>query len=784
MKLIKCHIENFGKLSNFNYEFKSGLNTLKEENGFGKTTFASFIKAMFYGLDFKKNTKILIDRKKYDPWQGGAFGGSIEFEINDKKYKIERFFGKKEADDTFKLYDLETNLESNDYTQNIGEEIFKLNKEAYERSTFISGQNIETSMNDSINAKLGNILESENDINTSEQAMKVLEEAIKNYKKTGGRGEINEKLLEKANLEKKLEQSKVDEKAVQDRRDKINEIKQKIQEKEQERKNLEKMITLKIEEETKKAKLENYKILTKNVEESKKTYDESEKFFSNGMPEDNEIDTLIDKCLLIEKYRIEIKNYEISPQDREEIEDLKKLFDNEQISEEIINNKITKYNTLNDLKNKVELNEEKESNLNKEIENLKNKKKKEKIINSGICLVSVGFIILGIILLFNNLLQITLPSLVIGAIFFIIFLIKISSFKKNNKEYLSKIQEVDEISKNLNKLKEDSLRMQKEVTEFVQQYIKEDINQDVLLNLTEIKTKYIKYKEIKNNINNLFEKQNEIVMKFNELEQSVKEYLEKYFENLEKGYPIYAQEIKIKKKEYIRLKQDYEAKLKIKEEYEKINNIKELEEKKEEIDISSISKEEIEEKINTISKEINTLNDEKNYNKNQMEMLESNLDAVFDIENDLEELNQKINEMKENCNILEKTKKLLGIAKEQFSSHYLKGMKESFIKNLELINGKQLDINLDVKLNVKVNEYGSNKDIDYFSTGYKDLIYICMRLSLIDSLFEAEKPFIILDDPFVNLDENKTKNAMNLLEDISKDYQIIYFICHESRSYI
>ena len=111
-------------------------------------------------------------------------------------------------------------------------------------------------------------------------------------------------------------------------------------------------------------------------------------------------------------------------------------------------------------------------------------------------------------------------------------------------------------------------------------------------------------------------------------------------------------------------------------------------------------------------------------------------------------------------------------------------MKESFIKNLELINGKQLDINLDVKLNVKVNEYGSNKDIDYFSTGYKDLIYICMRLSLIDSLFEAEKPFIILDDPFVNLDENKTKNAMNLLEDISKDYQIIYFICHESRSYI
>ena len=43
MKLIRCYIENFGKLQNFSYEFKDGLNVIKEENGFGKTTFATFI---------------------------------------------------------------------------------------------------------------------------------------------------------------------------------------------------------------------------------------------------------------------------------------------------------------------------------------------------------------------------------------------------------------------------------------------------------------------------------------------------------------------------------------------------------------------------------------------------------------------------------------------------------------------------------------------------------------------------------------------------------------------
>ena len=143
--------------------------------------------------------------------------------------------------------------------------------------------------------------------------------------------------------------------------------------------------------------------------------------------------------------------------------------------------------------------------------------------------------------------------------------------------------------------------------------------------------------------------------------------------------------------------------------------------------------------------------------------------------------NDKINEMKENCDILEKTKKYLETAKDQFSSHYLNNMKQSFMKNLELINGSQIDVNLDVKLNAQINEQGSNKQINYFSTGYKDLIYICMRLSLIDCLFEEEKPFIILDDPFVNLDESKIKNATNLLNQLSKEYQIIYFICHESR---
>ena len=541
MKLLKCHVENFGKLSNFDYEFEDGLNTIKEDNGFGKTTFAGFIKAMFYGLDAKKNTKVLIDRKKYEPWQGGAFGGYIEFELKNKKYKIERFFGKKESDDTFKLYDLETNLESNDYKSNIGEEIFKLNKEAYERSSFISGQNMETSMNDSINAKLGNILESENDINTSEQALKNLDEAIKNYKKTGGRGALNEKILERTKLEKKLEQSKIDEKNLQSRKDKNAKLREIIKQKEKELADQKNLITLHMKNEARKAKIENYKMLEKNANENKAILEEYENFFKNGIPEDEDIETLIEKCILLEKCKTEIRNYDISPEDKSEIENLKSLFQGQHISEDIINNKISAYNKLNDIKNEIKINEEKITNLNKEKTSLNKQKNNSRIIGLIICLISVILVAVGIGAYFKDLKNIALYILIGGAVFFIIFIIETILSNKKNKQIEDKEEKLNEASKLTKRLEKDVLHIQNDLTDFTDQYSDKEICLDMILELTEIKSKYMKYKDLKNNIDSIFEKQNEVVRKFDELEESVKDYLLGYFEEIDDTYVNYAQ---------------------------------------------------------------------------------------------------------------------------------------------------------------------------------------------------------------------------------------------------
>ncbi|MBR0189094.1 MAG: AAA family ATPase, partial [Clostridia bacterium] len=127
MKLISCYVSSFGTLKDFSYDFTGGLNVVKEENGWGKSTFAAFIKAMFYGLDDAKRGIEDNERKRFAPWNStDKFGGNLVFEWKGQNFKIERFFGAKSSDDTVKLYDLATNkvYTEGSAVDNIGKRVF------------------------------------------------------------------------------------------------------------------------------------------------------------------------------------------------------------------------------------------------------------------------------------------------------------------------------------------------------------------------------------------------------------------------------------------------------------------------------------------------------------------------------------------------------------------------------------------------------------------------------------------------------------------------------------
>ena len=88
---------------------------------------------------------------------------------------------------------------------------------------------------------------------------------------------------------------------------------------------------------------------------------------------------------------------------------------------------------------------------------------------------------------------------------------------------------------------------------------------------------------------------------------------------------------------------------------------------------------------------------------------------------------------------------------------------------------------MDNELSVQLNRYGRAVEKEFFSAGYQNLIDIATRFALIDALYTDEKPAVILDDPFVNLDETKLQNALVLLEKLATERQIIYLTCHKSR---
>ena len=75
MKLCSLYIEKFGCLSGFELDFEAGITTLNRPNGFGKTTLAEFIRAMFYGFPRKTKNLESDKRRKYTPWDGGKCGG-------------------------------------------------------------------------------------------------------------------------------------------------------------------------------------------------------------------------------------------------------------------------------------------------------------------------------------------------------------------------------------------------------------------------------------------------------------------------------------------------------------------------------------------------------------------------------------------------------------------------------------------------------------------------------------------------------------------------------------
>ena len=76
---------------------------------------------------------------------------------------------------------------------------------------------------------------------------------------------------------------------------------------------------------------------------------------------------------------------------------------------------------------------------------------------------------------------------------------------------------------------------------------------------------------------------------------------------------------------------------------------------------------------------------------------------------------------------------------------------------------------------------GRLREMEYYSKGMQELFGFCIRLALAEAVFAEETPPLILDDPLVHLDDEKTEKAKLLIREFSKKYQIVYLTCKTER---
>ena len=96
MKIVRVHVNHFGKLSNRTFSFDDGIVLISGENESGKTTLHTFIGAMLFGLERGRGRSSQTNtRAKYFPWHSsGSYGGVMELEKDHVRYSLIRNFDK------------------------------------------------------------------------------------------------------------------------------------------------------------------------------------------------------------------------------------------------------------------------------------------------------------------------------------------------------------------------------------------------------------------------------------------------------------------------------------------------------------------------------------------------------------------------------------------------------------------------------------------------------------------------------------------------------------------
>ena len=877
MKLKSLYIENFGGLHQYELEFSDGLTVIREDNGFGKTTLAEFIRAMFYGFPRKAKTLDKNRRQKYTPWQGGKFGGNLTFELDDKLYRIERTFGATPKGDHFQLIDLSANRKTDRFSEEIGLEIFGLDADSFERSTYMPQlREMVTLTTDSIRAKLGDLVEDTGDVGNFEKAITALKTKRSSYIPYRGNGgivgevasrmslvqaELDRTAAKKEDLRSCRQEIETMEDSARVCQDELDLVRKKITEASEmaalaaihgQHRNLKSRLMQMAEQlaameaeypmgipeaealEVAIGQADNRAVLTaQNVTgpedlAAEAFLERNRSRFADSIPTEAELD----HCrILLEDYRIahaELQNTVLTQGELEQYRNGKELQDSGALDEKRLEKLAQSQRELDKVRNLLE-------NLEPPAEEPEQIRTKEKSVLPAALFLVLGLagMVTGIVLLALRyfvpggvILGVGLVSLIVG-IFGAMktmmarelarqrmaqaaadrqntflrkrtaledqarvletelfrelgrrdFRLAVEQLRLIRSRHLDLQEKVEKIQERRQILNRKILEMEKSVMDFLCHYCNTERPEQFQEHLSELQRTVEVYYRAEETMNSWRQRKARLEKELAECEYALKSFFDGW------GLPATGnlrgrlQKIRDDRRYYEDTTEQKENLLRELEAFEQEHS----EVLKNPLSAREVNLEEMKNREISLLEENSDLTRQLLQKRQRAQDLRIQIDRISELQDQLEISRIQKNEGQVTAQLLDDTVEFLQMAKDSLSSNYLGPIQRSFRDYLKVMTCEDEKVLITGDLDVQLERQGEVRELGYFSAGQMDTVMLCMRFALVDALFTEEKPFVILDDPFVNLDDNHTAQALELLRTLSEQRQILYMTCNSSR---
>ena len=756
MKLLSMYVDNFGKLSGFTYNFESSMNTIYEENGWGKSTFAAFIKAMLYGLDRDS-------RAKYTPWTNMAsFGGTLVVESKGKQYRIERTFSPKRPSlDTLKVYDINSGLEKT-FSNEIGEELLNLNDESFERSVFIPQWETDEGFNSDIEAKLANLIGGTDDSQTFDDAIEQLTNHLHLLKLNSKKGVIIDKKKELFDVETEINESSELIKSASEIRNCVDKLDIEIDKQNEIRNTARNQLVNYSKNQDKKIRVQQLEQYEADVKEAEDELFENDTILNGVEISSNEIDSIQEKNSRLEQLKFEYEILKNSVSVPELYTDLIKTYNKDTVptDEKIasMEKKIEKYNGILSV-----------------IEAHRVIPKEDKpiagivfaILSSIFLIAGIGVALYGVITDMNLLFLIT--GGILGSIALIGYVLAFLKFRKTSDINTNRL-----VGGNVKAYDFEKRELEESMREFFGKF--HLYSSDFSNNLNIVRVNTSKYKSYIECVNLAKRGNQEIESRIQYLSNDVKKFLDRFIvptDVISDGESLQLLHECIARKNELEVRLAY--KIKERDEFIKENNLDDI--NYDEIDLDLVNS-----NLDSAEKKLESLINERIQYMARLADVDDEIRSYEDLVKKKSNLETEIKKLEEQYRLMSLALQYLTTSQNSLLEKYVKPMKDSVKKYIEIILKKYKDYSIDVNFKFRFVTDSGAKELGYYSKGFQAIISLCMRLALIDCLYPGEKPFIVLDDPFVNYDDEKMNLCKKLIKEVSNKYQVVYFTCHESRT--